>query len=128
MSDIKEVRCTICASEFTWDELDNISSCPKCGTMSIPCNMKDDVSININWHELRILTIWAENWAKQCNEQDKLSRPNEPFGMPYTVMSICGRLQKQFPEKTKLTLFSEVRELREKYDIKSDIDNDNILE
>lgn len=42
-------------------------------------------------------------------------------------MIIAGRLQKQFPEKTKLTLFSEIRELRQDYDISSNLDDDNKL-
>jgi hypothetical protein len=80
---------------------------------------------NINWHELRILTIWAENWAKYIDDKES-SNPNHK-NMPLTIMIIAERLQKQFPNKVKLTLFSEIRELRKSFNLETDIDDDKKL-
>ena len=62
------------------------------------------MTVKINWHELRILTIWAENWASRCKEDNAT--------MPVTVEAIARRLEKQYPKKTPLTLAGEVGQLR----------------
>ena len=68
----KTIRCVICGKEFSDDELpESTCECPNCGTKSLPCLIVDDVNIKINWHELRILTIWAENWARQIDRTEK---------------------------------------------------------
>ena len=51
-------RCVICDHEV--DSTCRLRACPKCGTTSIPCDSSLDVTVKINWHELRILAIWAE--------------------------------------------------------------------
>lgn len=65
-----------------------------------------DVEIKINWHELRILGIWAENYAASLKEKNpELQR---------TVAVICGRIQAQHPEmKAPLTMSGELAQLRE---------------
>ena len=119
----KTVRCTICGKEFSDDELpEGTCECPNCGTKSLPCSIADDVSIKINWHELRILTIWAENWARQIDREEKKEEKNL-----LCIMTIAERLQKQFPDKVKLTLFGEIRELRKDYNIETNIDDDKLL-
>jgi predicted nucleic acid-binding Zn-ribbon protein len=119
----KTIRCTICGTEFSDDELpEGTCGCPNCGTKSLPCDIKDDVSIKINWHELRILTIWAENWAKYIDKTDQKEEK-----LLLSIMTITQRLEKQFPDKTPLTLFREIRELRKNYDIETNIDNDKLL-
>jgi hypothetical protein len=99
---VKTTRCTDCASEFSDEELANASTCPTCGTKSVPCAIKDDVSLKINWHELRILTIWASNYAESPGMEDHSRR---------TLRSILRRLQDQHPGKTALTLAGEVQGL-----------------
>jgi len=122
----KETRCTICGTEFSNDEIpEGTSKCPNCGTKSLPCAIIDDVNIKINWHELRILTIWSENWARQIDRTD--SKDEKSL---LSVMTIAQRLQKQFPDKTPLTLFSEMRELRKHFgekNIVTDLDDDKLL-
>lgn len=118
----KTIRCSICGTEFTEEEVQGATCCPNCGTKSLPCDIKDDVNIKINWHELRILTILAENWARHVDNTD----PKEEK-LLLSVMTIAQRLEKQFPEKTRLTLFGEIRELRKDYNIETNIDNDNQL-
>ena len=126
----KVQRCIKCNTEFSEIEVEDATACPACGDTGIPAAIKDDVTVKINWHELRILTIWAENWAKKIQKDD--SRRNG--GSLLTIMSIAGRLQNQHPDKTKLTLFSEIRELREKLPeilpgskIETNIDDDSEL-
>lgn len=121
----KTTRCIICNSEFDEVDLEGSSCCPKCGTDSIPASITEDVNIKINWHELRILSIWAENWARQCDK--KALEEGKPRKMLLCIMSIAERLQRQHADKTPLTLFSEIRELRKEFNIETDIDNDEKL-
>lgn len=119
----KVQRCTDCGSEFSENEVDGHNCCPSCGSKGVPMRISDDVNIKINWHELRILGIWAENWAKQCDKEN----PEKEKSMLYTVLCIAERLQRQFPKKAPITLFSEIRGLRKEYNIKSDADDDSLL-
>lgn len=98
----KTTRCTDCAAEFTEAELAGVAGCPGCGTKSVPCAIDEDVSLRINWHELRILTIWASNYAEKLTAQSRS-----------TLTSILRRLNQQRPPKAAaLTLMGEVRELQ----------------
>lgn len=126
----KYQRCTTCAAEFTELEIENASCCPACGDKGVPCLISDDVTVKINWHELRILGIWAENWARKIQKEN----PETSSGSMLTVLSIVGRLQNQHPDKPKLTLFSEIREAKEHFEkkgskikIQSDLDDDEVL-
>lgn len=60
---MKTTRCSVCREEFGDDETAGATACPACGTESVPMSIADDVTIAINWHELRCLTMWASNWA-----------------------------------------------------------------
>lgn len=61
-----------------------------------------DTTIKINWHELRILTIWASNWAAQaCGKMEQKA-----------VASVIKRLQVQRKKGwPALTLLEEIKEL-----------------
>ena len=111
MSDDLEIVawCVDCGVRFTQQAIQDKYACPSCGLVGIPCTPKDDVEIKINWHELRILVIWAENWA--AIERD------EPNDMSKTLLAIAKRLQNQFPSRTALTLAGELAELGDKYEI-----------
>lgn len=86
------VRCILCESEFTDIEIEGVSCCPNCGDDSVPCSIDQDITVKINWQELRILAVWATNWAElHCGARDqdciskivdrlKLQKPNESFG------------------------------------------------
>ncbi len=108
VSERKEVMwCTVCGGRFTEDEVKGWG-CPKCGNQGVPCGCDQDVKVEVNWHELRILTIWAEHWARQCKEKadDKNSD-----AMPLVVQAIARRLQGQHPAFTQLTLSGEIAAL-----------------
>lgn len=100
---MKTIRCTDCAAEFTDEELEGKSACPTCGTASVPSSIADDVTIRINWHELRILGIFASNWAERCDEG--------PAKTARCVRSILKRIHAQHPERAPLTLAEEFAEL-----------------
>lgn len=94
--------CTDCGA--TTESFDGLQRCPNCQSTGRPCGHSEQVNVSINWHELRILCIWAENWQGQHN----LGR---------TVYSIAKRLKAQFPEHGPLTLAEELGELSKQYDI-----------
>ena len=104
----KTIRCTLCGEEFTDSEVINAYACLNCGATGIPCHIEDDVTIKINWHELRILGIWADNWIQRCtgdvaDESKKV------------VAAILARIQKQHPKKDPLTLAGEIKQLQQTY-------------
>ena len=80
--------------------------CPKCGCKSTPCDPKLDVTVDINWHELRILGVFAENWATSITAESG----TEPSRI---VTAITSRLHRQYPEYTQLTLRGEIAALPE---------------
>ena len=103
MSEIA-VWCTLCGVHLTSEELEahGESSCPRCGYDGVPCSPDEDVSVDINWHEMRILTLWAMNYA---NERYVKGRG--------VLTAICQRLQKQYPDMTPLTFAGEIKQVRE---------------
>lgn len=103
MSELRSVRCTECRSEFTEAEIFEATSCPRCGTASVPQSICQDVTVSINWHELRILCMWAENWANEKCET----------GSKKALASIIAALEEQRPDGSfpSLTLRGELQEL-----------------
>lgn len=110
LSTEKSIRCTRCATEFSEADIEGANGCPKCGAKGVPMLIKNDVTIRVNWHELRILGIWADNWAGACDER-------EPEGgdAKLTVAAILRRIQAQHPERDPLTLLGELQQLQESY-------------
>lgn len=102
-----DLRCVQCDSSFTNAEVDAAYAagkrgCPACGTEALPVKPSNDVTIKINTHELRVLTIWASNYAE---------RPDMSAHSRKTLQCIIQRLQAQLPN-VHFTLASEVRELQ----------------
>jgi predicted RNA-binding Zn-ribbon protein involved in translation (DUF1610 family) len=102
--------CTTCGARFTAEEVEGVSACPKCGDKGTPCDTANDVSVHVNWHELRVLGIWAENWAQHCTKTEPRDHPS---GLLHVVHAITRRLQRQFPDKTPLTLSGEIMQVRD---------------
>jgi len=93
--------CLQCAAETEADPESELSGCPSCGDSAhVPANLDDTVNITITRHELRILTIWANNWAH--------SHDDEPGQK--AVRTILDRLGTQ--TDTPLTLGQEIADLR----------------
>jgi hypothetical protein len=102
--------CTLCGARFTAAEIDGHSACPKCGTKGVPCDPNKDMAVVVNWHELRILGIWAENWAQHCER----ASPGDPGNATVTtVHAITRRLQRQHPDETPLTLSGEIMQIKD---------------
>lgn len=107
LTERKEVMwCVDCGARFAQEEIQG-RGCPKCDSQGVPCGVEQDVAVEINWHELRILVIWAENWAQHCKRQGA-----EGVNMTMTVAAIARRLQVQHPAFTSLTLSGEIATLR----------------
>jgi len=122
MTDECVMWCTTCGARFTKEEVAKVSGCPKCKTTSIPCDPAQDYKIEINWHELRLLGIWATHWA---NEQ------KFPEESKKTLRGIIGRLERQHPNELPLTLGGEIRQLRQSglvTDIETDIPSEGFVE
>jgi hypothetical protein len=68
---IETVWCTVCGGRFTNEEVAGGWGCPECDARGVPCSVEQDVCVEINWHELHILGIWAENYARACAEKKK---------------------------------------------------------
>jgi len=108
MTERKEVLwCTMCGARFTQEEIKGWG-CPKCGNQGVPCGCDKDTTVEVNWHELHILCVWAENYAEQIKE-----RGNDPGAdsMPGVVHAIARRLQNQRPAFGHLTLSGEIAAL-----------------
>lgn len=94
--------CTDCGHRV--ESFDSLSRCPACGTTSVPCTDADQVSASINWHELHVLCVWAENWQRQ----NDLGR---------TVYAIAKRIAAQFPDRGSLTLAGELGEIAKQFEV-----------
>lgn len=85
------------------ESFDGLSACPNCKSDSKPCGDANQVSVSINWQELRVLAIWAERWA------------HEKLGGAGLVYAIALRLQKQHPGRIPLTLAGEIDQLKDQF-------------
>lgn len=94
--------CTECGRKV--ESFEGLKACPACDSASVPCVDEHQVSVSINWHELRILAIWAENYQRA----QRLGR---------TVYAIAKRLEAQHPERGPLTLAGELGEVAKQYEI-----------
>lgn len=109
---MKTVRCLLCESEFSDEEIKGVTSCPKCGTRSIPCNIKNDIQVKINKHELHILLVWADNYANCAdNQSENLDNPSYE-SLQKTIKVISRRLNEQIKEEKIMTLSEEIKELQ----------------
>lgn len=102
MNEVKSVRCTRCRKEFSEAECAAATSCPGCGTTGVPMSIDQDVTIRINWHELRILTIWATNWAGTFPDSGADSRE--------ALAAVIRALEAQRPDLTPLTIMGEIQD------------------
>ncbi len=94
--------CTDCGARIA--SFDGLDGCPVCGSKGVPCGDDNQVTVSVNWHELHVLCVWAENWQRHAN----LGR---------VVYAIAARLKAQHPERNALTLAGELGEIAKQYDI-----------
>jgi len=103
-------RCIRCEYRPKDGEAEGLTQCPQCGTRATPLADSEDVTIEINWHELRILGIFAERWAQEIKDEEQGGSANSS---QRTVAIICGRLQAQHPDRAPLTMSGEIASLRQ---------------
>lgn len=103
-------RCIQCNAEFTEAQTAGHDGCPACGNEGLPSSPEQDVTVKINWHELRIICIWAENYANSIAGQKDVK--GDPVK---SVWAIASRLQEQYPSFVPLTLSGEIGQLREQF-------------
>jgi hypothetical protein len=96
--------CLKCRSIFSEEEIENAIACPSCGDKSLPAAIEDDVTIKINWQELRVLIMWSEFWANHNSDH----HPQ----MPELVYKIADRIEEQYPDKISLSFLKEMKELK----------------
>lgn len=102
--------CTHC--NYQIESFEGLTCCPSCQTTSIPCDYKNQVYASINWHELRILVIWAENYARGVSD------PSVADDMVKTVHTIARRIEDQHPDralKLPLSLAGELRQVKDEF-------------
>ena len=110
---IISARCVKCNGVFSKEETIGKIACPACGTKSLPVNPEDDVTIKINIHELRILGIWAENYAVISDNKELDNAYHE--SLKDTVNAITQRIRRQLKKLEKdcpLTLSQEMEDLQ----------------
>jgi hypothetical protein len=95
--------CVLCGRRFVEEEIADASCCPACQYKGTPCATDRDLRVEINWHELRILGIWAENYASQIAKTDQNSNQ-----FVQTIHAITRRIEAQYPEYIPLTLSGEL--------------------
>lgn len=87
-----------------------LNACPQCGSHSVPCSHDAQVRVSVNWQELRVLVVWAENWAR---ERVPAEGPTAPVEL---IHHIARRLEDQHPDRAlqvPLTLAGEVRYIQD---------------
>lgn len=99
--------CTRCGTEF--ESFEGLSRCPACNTDGVPCAWSDQVTISVNWHELRCLVMWAERWTGRSDEMKQAH---------YVVYQIARRIAAQHPGRAPLTFAGELGEVAAEYDMK----------
>lgn len=97
---IRNLLCLRCGEEVTVDfTAPAPEGCPACGdTDGIPADLARTLTIRITEHELRILTIWASNWAHQIEGT-----------APAVIGTVIDRLVPQTP--VPLSMAHEVADL-----------------
>lgn len=112
MSLEKPVECMTCGERFGWEQLNELKACPNCGSSSIPMDHSEDIMLKINPHELRVLTIWADNYA-QMELKPRADSQNAVKGFKRLLARI--REQVKFP----LTIADEVKEVASHFETRA---------
>jgi hypothetical protein len=100
--------CTLC--NFQVESFEGLKCCPNCGSKGVPCDYKNQINISINIHELKILALWAENYAS-CDKKG-----SSDGTMKDTVYAITNRIRKQVPNQDLcLTWADELRGLEKAF-------------
>lgn len=96
---VQRLLCLQCGNVAETGE--ELADCPSCGdSKHVAANLNDTVNLTITRHELRILTMWASNWAAQTGDPPTMQ----------CIKTVLERLGMQ--TDTALTLSQEIADLR----------------
>lgn len=99
---MNHLLCLNCGEELDVPDDADLRGCPKCGSTAIPADLDQTHDVRITAHELRILTMWASNYAAAIEEKHP--------GSSRAVQTICDRLNTQV--SIPLTLRQELADVR----------------
>jgi DNA-directed RNA polymerase subunit RPC12/RpoP len=108
VADTINMLCLACGepSYVTEEEASNLNACPRCGDPGIPADLDDTATVTLTKHELRILTFWAEAYARMCQRM----KWDNGGRMDKVLNTIFDRLSMQ--TDTALTIRQEMADLR----------------
>ena len=89
------------------ESFDGLASCPTCKTTSIPCSYDEQVTINLNLHELRILCMWSERWVNVMRDEQIQAES------AVVLRAIVSRLKTQIPEDANLLLCDDAKAVKD---------------
>lgn len=66
----RNLLCLVCGHEAHLQAGQEVEACPTCGDrLGTPADLDKTLTIRITEHELRVLTMWADNYARSINYQ-----------------------------------------------------------
>lgn len=105
----RHILCVQCRGVFTDEETKGHWGCPRCGNQGTPADTKKTGTATLTDHEWRILTIFASNWAAQCDSKEREGGGHS--NSTATVDSIVRELKRQMPDAPPLTMREEIQEV-----------------
>lgn len=56
------IRCIVCSAMFSEAQANLVNHCPSCKTKAAPCDVALDLSLTLNWREIKTLVQAASRW------------------------------------------------------------------
>jgi hypothetical protein len=108
--------CTLCSHRIK--SFEKLTKCPNCGTTGVPCDDANTLdNLTINTHELRLLCIWAENYAHSITGKEGINDRDKEVSKtaPDVVYAIARRLKANNPRLASevLTMADEFRAIKQ---------------
>lgn len=108
------ILCIACRGTFT-EEQTKGWGCPTCGNTGVPADTRKKATLTLTHHEWRVLFMFAENWAAQCERNEE-----RPSMVLKSVQAITREAQRQAPDVT-LTLLGEIKKAVNTLGLKADL-------
>ena len=102
----KYILCVNCRATFSEAEVKGWG-CSACGNKGMPADTRQKSTATLTDHEWRILTIWADNWARKVCAKD----PSEGTDPVACITAIINEIHRQSPSLSGLTMSEQVQEL-----------------
>jgi len=105
VEDSPSYRCRVCNEEFAEEQLDGLPCCPMCRTTQHPAKLSEDITVPMNWQDLRLMVAYARRWADE-NGDDESSELLSELSRQYACLRPKG--------SAPLSVIEEIRELTDK--------------